>query len=571
MPIAQADTIYPDNEITGSTSTTGSAAGRIRGRGLATDCTLLLGLLDVSTTRWPATPTPTHAAGIGTPPGSLQQAYQPPADGLAPLLFEATAIARPRRSRSPHRRHRRRFQFDRRADVDAILDGSTASATLHVRRSSTSTDGGAPARELVHASVAQRLRQHRSQGRLNEPDGPASSAGHTYRLELEHDRSTRDPARVGAADSTIAQLRQHPPARRRRHADVRARRRRSPIRRDATISRPTTAHAQRPDERPAACRRRTRSATARPTRRRPPPTHDDRRRSTAARGRRSQPRSRTITGLTRVHDVLLPRSRRRTRSGHDGRRRDAVVRDGLQAPTSRRWPVDGLGRRRRRSTAAINPQQPRRRTYFYEYGDGRAAARSPPHPGDAGGSSRSPAARTRRRAQQRADRRADAADTTYQVRVVADQRASARRRATSSTFTTPGTGATGADGSARARAATSRRRRAPRAPPARPAPPGATGAPGAPGAARSGRSRGHGELVGHDPRPRCPATARAMVRIDATRISVPTRGRNIGRVRVQIFCRGDRRADVLGQREGPLAEPDQPGELRRSRPSPSAA
>ena len=29
----------------------------------------------------------------------------------------------------------------------------------------------------------------------------------------------------------------------------------------------------------------------------------------------------------------------------------------------------------------------------------------------------------------------------------------------------------------------------------------------------------------------------AMVRVDATRITVPTKGRNIGRVRVQIFCR----------------------------------
>jgi hypothetical protein len=31
---------------------------------------------------------------------------------------------------------------------------------------------------------------------------------------------------------------------------------------------------------------------------------------------------------------------------------------------------------------------------------------------------------------------------------------------------------------------------------------------------------------------------RALIRIDATRISVPNKGRNIGRVRVKIFCRG---------------------------------
>ncbi len=31
---------------------------------------------------------------------------------------------------------------------------------------------------------------------------------------------------------------------------------------------------------------------------------------------------------------------------------------------------------------------------------------------------------------------------------------------------------------------------------------------------------------------------RALIRIDATRLSVPRRGRNIGRVRVKIFCRG---------------------------------
>ena len=73
---------------------------------------------------------------------------------------------------------------------------------------------------------------------------------------------------------------------------------------------------------------------------------------------------------------------------------------------------------------------------------------------------------------------------------------------------------------------------------------GATGAPGATGRARRTRSPGARGPAG--PQPSISSEIlnlvsgdpRALIRIDATRITVPRRGRNIGRVRVKIFCRG---------------------------------
>ncbi len=63
---------------------------------------------------------------------------------------------------------------------------------------------------------------------------------------------------------------------------------------------------------------------------------------------------------------------------------------------------------------------------------------------------------------------------------------------------------------------------------------GATGAPGAPGPAGPKGSQG---TSGSSLPDADSSSARAMIRIDATRIVVPTKGRNIGRVRVRIFCR----------------------------------
>ncbi|MGH2897179.1 MAG: hypothetical protein ACRDMZ_00780, partial [Solirubrobacteraceae bacterium] len=129
VPIARADTIYPDNVITGTDFTAGlTGSGGSGWTALSNSCTLLLGLIP---TNDPATcnSNTTHAAGIGTPPGSMQQAYSPPANGLGALLFNATTVAESSTftigASGPTT-----FQFDRRADVLALLNfGSEATYT----------------------------------------------------------------------------------------------------------------------------------------------------------------------------------------------------------------------------------------------------------------------------------------------------------------------------------------------------------------------------------------------------------------------------------------------------------
>jgi hypothetical protein len=182
-PVAQADTIYPDNVITGSHFSTGLShpPGGSGWTALSNKCTLLLGLIP-TTEPLTCNADTTHAAGIGTPPGSLQQGYQPPADGLAPLLFNATTVA----VSSPFTigpnaggaSGKTTFQFDRRADVQAILDGdSRATYTWTLVDESA---GGARSelfKEVLNDS------DNTFQGQLND-QMPNVIPTHTYHLEL---------------------------------------------------------------------------------------------------------------------------------------------------------------------------------------------------------------------------------------------------------------------------------------------------------------------------------------------------------------------------------------------------
>jgi hypothetical protein len=177
VPIARADTIYPDNVITGTDFTTGlSGSGGSGWTAVRTDCTLLLGLIDVSNDPVTCNADTTHAAGIGTPPGSLQQGYQPPADGLSPLLFKATTLATSSTftvaTGGPTT-----FQFDRRADVDAILDGDSRATYTW-----TLVDQTANTRTEIYTEVLNDS-DNVFEGRLNDQMGPLAT-GHVYRLEL---------------------------------------------------------------------------------------------------------------------------------------------------------------------------------------------------------------------------------------------------------------------------------------------------------------------------------------------------------------------------------------------------
>jgi hypothetical protein len=102
-------------------------------------------------------------------------------------------------------------------------------------------------------------------------------------------------------------------------------------------------------------------------------------------------------------------------------------------------------------------------------------------------------------------------------------------------FTTPGlgaTGATGATGPAGANGAPG----APGTPGAQgiPGPAGGTGPAGAPGARGPA---GATPNLGSSIQDLLSTNKLAMIRIDATRLTVPMSGRDVGRVRVQIFCR----------------------------------
>lgn len=111
---------------------------------------------------------------------------------------------------------------------------------------------------------------------------------------------------------------------------------------------------------------------------------------------------------------------------------------------------------------------------------------------------------------------------TYEVRVVATN-ALGSTAGNVVEFVTPGTGETGLTGPTGLQGN-----------PGANGNTGATGAPGPPGARGPAGAQGtSGASL-----PDVDSSSRlAMVRVDATRITVPSKGRNIGRVRVQIFCR----------------------------------
>ncbi len=177
VPMARADTIYPDNVITGTDFTTGlSGSGGSGWTATRTDCTLLLGLINVSNDPVTCNADTTHSAGIGTPPGSLQQGYQPPADGLSPLLFKATTLATSSTftvaTGGPTT-----FQFDRRADVFAILDGDSRATYTWTLFDQTAGTQAELYKEVLNDS------DNIFEGRLNDQMA-ALVTGHVYHLEL---------------------------------------------------------------------------------------------------------------------------------------------------------------------------------------------------------------------------------------------------------------------------------------------------------------------------------------------------------------------------------------------------
>lgn len=172
-PSAHADTIYPDNQITG----TSFDAGLDGYSTVSNGCRLLLGLIPTNDPATCLTET-THSAAEGNPPGSLQQSYQAVANALSPLLFDATAVAR-----SPDftvtTGGPTSFQVDRRADVLALLDlGTNATYTFTL----VNVTAGNTRQELFSENVTDA--DNAFQSVLNEGLSDTIT-GNTYYIEVQ--------------------------------------------------------------------------------------------------------------------------------------------------------------------------------------------------------------------------------------------------------------------------------------------------------------------------------------------------------------------------------------------------
>lgn len=517
VPAAHADTIYPDNVITGSHFSTGlsHAPGGSHYEATRTDCTLLIGLINVSNDPVTCNADTTHAAGIGTPPGSLQQAYQPPADGLSPLLFNATTVATTSTftvaTGGPTT-----FQFDRRADVDAILDGD--SRATYTWTLIDDTAGGTRTelyKEVLNDS------DNVFEGRLNDQMAPLVT-GHTYRLELS---TLFDTAILSVAlQKTIVNFDN---IRLRVEDGTSTFGAPTAVTDDATNIGLTTATLNGRTNangipstytfRLSTDKAAVDNATA-PTIAGGP--------FNAGTGQTFQARSRDVTGLTACTTYWF-RIEATNAEGSD-------VGSTLSFKTACKPDVETLavvyGTTSATFHSRVNPNS-LATTVWYEYGTVASGAFG----------SRIPAAGQEieiGNGSKQVSPNAFPTDglvksTQYQVRAVA-QNAGGTTVGATKVFTTNGDGAQGPQGL-----------------PGATGPQGATGATGPQGPAGANGTNGQPGPQGPAGPPGPAATGgsggpvididsssrRAMIRIDATRLVVPIRGRNKGRVRVRIFCR----------------------------------
>lgn len=514
VPNAHADTIYPDNVITGSHFSTGlsHAPGGSHYEATRTDCTLLIGLINVSNDPVTCNADTTHAAGIGTPPGSLQQAYQPPADGLSPLLFNATTIATTSTftvaTGGPTT-----FQFDRRADVDAILDGD--SRATYTWTLIDDTAGGTRTelyKEVLNDS------DNIFEGRLNDQMAPLVT-GHTYRLEL---RTLFDTAILTVAlQKTIANF-----------DNIRLRVKDG----TSTFGAPTavTDDATNIGLTSATLNGRTNANGI-------PSTYTFRYSTSkaavdngtaptvaggpfsAGTGQTFQARARDVSGLTACTTYWF-RIEATNAEGSD-------VGSTLSFKTACKPDVETLavvyGTTSATFHSRVNPNS-LATTVWYEYGtvaSGAFGSRIP-----AAGQEIEIGSGSKQVSPNAFPTDGLVKSTQYQVRAVA-QNAGGTTVGATKVFTTNGDGAQGPKGDPGQNGTNGQTgATGPQGLPGATGQPGPQGPAGPPGPAATGGSGG--PVIDIDS-----SSRRAMIRIDATRIVVPTRGRNKGRVRVRIYCR----------------------------------
>lgn len=510
VPIARADTIYPDNVITGSDFTNGlGSSGGSQFTAVRTDCTLLLGLVNVSNDPVTCNAGTTAAAGVGTPPGSLQQSYDGVVDGLSPLLFRATTLARSSdftiQPFQPGATGETTFQFDRRAEVNAILDGdSRATYTFTLV---DVTNGGSRV-ELYRETLNDSDRIFQGALRTELPD---AIPGHTYYIELS---TVFDTAILSVAlqrtQANFDNLR------------LRVKDGTSTFGAPSVVTDPAdeiTGQTAQLNGRVNAngipttffYRYGTNETGPLPTRL--PATGD----FNGGQLQTFVSRPRTIGGLTPCTTYYFEISATNEQGSATGSRQSFRT---ACAPTVKTLPVSGVGPNAATFNSRINASSLDTK-YWYEYGTVASGAFG----------SRIPAVGEELEVNGSKDVAPNsypvgglAKATAYQVRAVASNSLGQTTASNVETFTTPGTGETGPQGPIG--------NTGPQGLQGSGGPQGPAGAPGARGPAgpQPTISSDILNLVSGDPR--------ALIRIDATRIAVPRKGRNIGRVRVKIFCRG---------------------------------
>jgi len=515
VPIARADTIYPDNVITGSHFSTGLShpPGGSGWTAVSNNCVLLLGLIPTSD---PATcnADTTHAAGIGTPPGSMQQAYSPPANGLGPLLFSATTVAESSNftigASGPTT-----FQFDRRADVQSLLNlDSHAVYTFTL----VNVTAGNTRQELFSEDVddSDGIFQGQLRDAAPAPGGlPNVIAGNTYRIEI---RTVFQTAILSAAlQNTIVNF-----------DNIRLRVQ------DGTPGFGAPTVQTTPADNITAT---TASLNGRTNARGTATDYffDYGTSPTLAVGTTTigpfnagslttfVDRSRPITGLTGCTTYYF---RIRATNGQGSDTGSILSFKTDCAPTAQTLVATGVGSSSATFNSRINPNGPETK-YYYEYGTVASAAFG----------SRIPAAGSELvLAAGRSDVLPNSypvggltPETDYQYRVVAVN-AIGTTVGNTQTFRTIGVGATGPTGATGGQG--------PSGAQGTPGANGLNGAPGTPGPAgppgpvNPGTGGSGGPVIDLDSSSRL-----AMIRIDAQSIRVPMRGRNKGRVRVRIYCR----------------------------------
>jgi hypothetical protein len=514
-PVAQADTIYPINQAQGASFDNGSADGFADA---GSDCTLLVNLLPIVIPGvvCEVDNQPNATDGAGDPPGSLESKYRTVADGLAiipPLtllqgngLYQSTPFTISRSGPTT-------LSYDRRAILNALLAiGGQGSYTISLVDESTSTSTPLASETLQRNAL------------INEVDttwqtltGAATTVtgGHTYRLDI---RTQFQDQLVVAAQSTFTF----------RFDNIRLR-----VADGTTtfVSKPTvfTDDATDLDDTSAVLNGKVRpeglfttyqfrygtdqAAVLAGTAAATPP---------GAVGTQTtlQPIDRRVTGLTKCTTYFF----RIEATNSVGTSVGVVKSFGSDCePKVITEDATAVGPNGAQLNSKINPGG-RATQYQYIY---RVKGTGPflltplnALPDD-----------TLDHEPNGVPISGLAPTTTYEFRIVASNSLGITNGLLKE-FTTSGTGATGPTGPTGPQGAQGGTG------PQGPA--GANGTNGAPGPAGPAGARGPSGAAGVNGQslPDAESSSRlAMVRIDATRISVPTKGRNIGRVRVQIFCR----------------------------------